>query len=190
MIKTRARQNHYYISPGAVGSVGDVLGQVRYKHSAPELEIRWDPEFAGKKENRVGSNVGDGQHKSYTSLGGGARVYDSNWESGRHFRVQEGWIVQNLRPEDSLVEPYVGSTGDYSWRNKLATVYEARRTGDQFLPLPGPYIQSPGEINRGGLGVRVTDIEPGDLSPRIFESVVREQNEKLAPYVAGGRMRR
>lgn len=175
LAQRRHHRHNFYISPGEVGSVGDVLGSVRLKHSAPELAIRWEPGTVGKAEERLGSGVCRDH----------PRVYDSNWESGRSFKVDEGWVIQDLRAPDTLVEPYVGSTFDYSWRNKIATVYEAQRGGEYFLTKPGPYQQSPGEINRGGSVPRVTDIEPGDLSPRAYESVVVQGTENL--YGSAGR---
>lgn len=136
--KTRHPRHNYYIHPGDVGSVGDVVAGVRLKHSAPELAIRWEGGTVGPAQERLGSCTSREN----------ARVYDSNWESGRSFKIGEGWIIQDLRVPDDLVEPYVGSTFDYSWRNKVATVYEAQRGGEYFLTKPGPYQQSPGEINR------------------------------------------
>jgi hypothetical protein len=164
-------RDNLFIQPGVVGSVGDVLGQVRYKHSAPDLPLRFDPHFAGKNEIFLGANVSDGQKVGYCSGGGPARLLDSNWESARSFRKCEGWLIQDLRAPDDRVEPFVGSTFDYSWRNKIATVYEAKRTGENFLPLPGGYQLEPGEQARGGSGPRVTDITPGELTPG-GESVV------------------
>lgn len=158
-------KNRWLISPGAVGSVGDVVGAVRLKQSAADLPMRWDKTFpVGKGLNRVGSNVTDGSHENIESGGGPARVLDSNWQSGRKMKRNVGWMFQDYRAPDNLVEPYVSSTFDFDWRNKIATVYEAKRPGQMFLPLPGGYAPSPGELTRGA-SVRITDIEPGDLVP-------------------------
>ncbi len=142
------------IRPGPVGSVGDVLGAIRLKHSAPELPIRKQ-----KLSKTDGSNVEDGQYLSFTSKGGPARVYDSNWQSGRQFKTSHGWIIDDLRAEDRLHEPYLGSGPQYQWKNRVATIYNARRTGDQFLPLPGGYNPSPGEIERGAIVPEITAVE-------------------------------
>lgn len=142
------------IRPGVVGSVGDVLGMIRLKHSAPELPIR-----KLKLSKTDGSNVQDGQMKSFTSKGQNARVYDSNWQSGRAFKTSHGWVIDDLRAEDRLHEPWMGSGPQYSWKNKIATVYRARTTGDQFLPLPGGYNPSPGEIERGTLVPEIVAVE-------------------------------
>lgn len=139
------------IRPGPVGSVGDTLGQVRYKHSFPNQGIRLDPAYRGNKQNRLGSNVSDGNHKSFTSGGrGDPLVNDEPWNANRAQKVSHGTIFQDVRAPDKLHEPYLGSLPQYSWDNKLATVYNAKRTGNQFLPLPGPYQLSPGEVPRGG----------------------------------------
>lgn len=166
------RWNHDRIQPGWVGPVGDVNCQVRLKHSCPELPIRYEPAFAGQNESFLGSNIQDGQHASYVSGGAQNRTNDSNWQSGRSFKTRRGWIVEDIRAPDNSVEPFVSSLGDYTWRDKIATVYEARRTGNQFLPLPGQYQLSPGEIARGGSSVRVTDIVGGDMIPDLGSVMV------------------
>jgi hypothetical protein len=71
-----------------------------------------------------------------------------------------------MRAPDKLHEPTLGETPDYSWRNKLATVYNAKRTGNLFLPLPGGYNPSPGEVDRGSITPEITSVEPGTISPR------------------------
>jgi hypothetical protein len=166
------RQNFVYIQPGVVGSVGDVNCQVRYKHSAPDLPLRFDPHFRGKNEVFLGSNIQDGGMVGYCSGGAQARLVDGNWGGRRGFKTARGWKFEDARAPDDLVEPYVGTTLDYSWRNKIATVYDTKRTGSNFLPLPMGYQPSPGEISRGS-SVRVTDVVPGDLQPgALGDSVV------------------
>ena len=164
------RWDYDRIQPGAVGSVGDVHCQPRLKHSSPDMPIRWQKEFAGQNEVFLGSNVSDGQHVGYDSGGGPSRVMDSNWQSGRSFKTRLGWVMEDVTAPCVAVEPYVSSLGDYTWRNRVATVYEALRTGDQFLPLPGPYIRSAGEVPRAPQ-IRVTDVVPGDEEP-LGRSVV------------------
>jgi hypothetical protein len=161
-IRPMNKWHHDWIQPGIVGSVGDVNCQVRLKHSSPDMPIRWDPEFSGVKETFLGSVVQDGDANSFGGGGSGPRVNDSNWQSGRSFKTRRGWRVEDIRAPDNMVEPFVSSLGDYTWRDKIATVYEARRTGNQFLPLPGQYQLSPGEMARGGSAVRVTDVAGGD----------------------------
>ena len=143
------RWDYSSIRPGPVSSVGDVHLSARFKHSNPDLPIRWAPTTYGQREPFYGSNVTDGQWISYDSTGGPAATIDSNWGGRRDFRTNYGWTFQDARAEDRRVEPIVGETPQYSWNNKIATIYEARRTGDKFLPLPGPYIINRGEIARG-----------------------------------------
>jgi hypothetical protein len=161
----RRFNNTSIISPGAVGPVGDVLLGVRLAQSAPDMPTRWDKDFSGANEIFLGSNVSDGQHRSYDSGGGPARVYDSNWGSGRSFKTNVGWRVEDIVIPDKNVQPFMGGLGNYTWRNKVATVYEALRTGENFLPLPGPFRPADGVVPRAP-SVRVTDIIGGDP---IFE---------------------
>lgn len=149
--------DHDSIRPGVVGSVGDVLGTIKLKHSTPQLPIRVE-----RLPITDGSNVQNGDILSYTSRGGPARVYDSNWQSGRAFKTNHGWYYQDLRTEDRRFEPFMGSTPQYNWRNRVANVYDAFVTGDNFLPLPGGYRPSPNEIERGQIVPVVDAIEPGE----------------------------
>lgn len=156
IVNTRQLNNHQRIAPGRVGSLGVTNQTFRLKHSAPDMPLRNDPNFSGYKSLRLGSNVQDGATLSYDSGGGPARTYDSNWNSGRSFKVANGWYYQDLRAPDTRIEPLMGSTGRYDWYNRVANVYESKRTGDLFLPLPGPYQIAPGEVPRGGMTPRVT----------------------------------
>lgn len=168
-IRPLNRWDHSSIRPGVVGSVGDVHVTPRYKHSMPNLPIRWDPYFYGKNSVFLGSNVGNGTVVGYDSGGGPARTIDSNWGGRRNFKVRNGWIYQDMRAPDKLTEPLMGSTPDYSWHNKIATNYESKRTGDKFLPLPGPYIPSTGELTRGGAYPYTRDYDPGHAAGSIVE---------------------
>lgn len=168
-IKPLNRWDYSSIRPGVVGSVGDVHVTPRYKHSSPNLPIRWDPYFSGKNSIFLGSNVNNGTVASYDSGGGPARTIDSNWGGRRHFKIRNGWVYQDLRAPDKLVSPVLGETPDYSWHNKIATNYEAKRTGEKFLPLPGPYIPSPGEVTRGGAFPYTRDYNPGHPPGSIVE---------------------
>jgi len=150
LIHEKQFKNTRIIQPGSVGSVGDVLGSVRLKHSAPDLPLRFDPVFSGERESRIGSYVQDG-------MNGGCPAYtkDSNWGGGRDFKTQYGWKKQDLRVEDRRFEALMGEMPRYSWNNKIATVYEAKRRGEMFLPLPGEYRLMPGEVPRGGMTPRL-----------------------------------
>jgi hypothetical protein len=157
------RWDYSSIRPGPVGSLGDTMGQVRFKHSFPNQGIRLDPEYKNNKQNRLGSNVSDGNHTSFTTGGkGDPFILNSPWTDTRIRKVSWGTIHQDVRASDKLHEPRVGSIPQLSWNNKLATVYNAKRTGNMFLPLPGPYIASPGEIPRGGQVPRSEQITGGE----------------------------
>lgn len=85
----------------------------------------------------------------------------------------------------------MGETPDYSWRNKLATVYNAKRTGNLFLPLPGGYVPAPGEIDRGSITPQVTGLEPGTVptnstvvrQPTGVPFPLRQSDTKISGYI-------
>lgn len=134
------------MSPGVVGSVGDTINGVRLKQSAPDMAMRYDGTFSA--QNRLqGTYIQDGDKG-----GMNARVYEEPLMRNG-FKHAHGWQYQDLRAPDTLHEPLLAPTERYSWRNQIATIYEAKRTGDMFLPLPGPYL--PTSLPRGGQVPRV-----------------------------------
>lgn len=157
------RWDYYCIRPGVVGSVGDVNMTPKFKHSMPDAPLRYDPYFSGSKAPKSGSNVQNGDIKSFDSHGGPARLIDSNWGGRRHFKVRHGWIYQDMRSVDKTSAPVMGKLPHYSYNNKLATVYNARRTGEKFLPLPGGFAPTPGLITRGGAMPIIRDREEGTV---------------------------
>lgn len=148
------------MSPGVVGSVGDVLVTPFLKTSTIQLPRRVDPTFAAENAVHCGANISDGDVPAWSSGGKTATTFDSNWNGNRSFRDVKGWVIQDLRTPDKMVEPFVSSLGDYSWRNKVAKVNEAFRTGYNFLPVPGEY--SSNGIPRGGQVPRMTDFTEDD----------------------------
>jgi len=48
------------------------------------------------------------------------------------------------------IEPVMGSLPRYAWRNQVATINNAARTGEKFATLPGGYSPKPGGVPRGG----------------------------------------
>lgn len=82
------------IQPGSVGSVGDVLGQVRVKQSSPDMPFAWDPIFSGADEPFRGSNVQNGTIGSWTSDGMAAKTLDGLWDGRRDFKTSYGWVHQ------------------------------------------------------------------------------------------------
>lgn len=149
------RKHYEMLSPGAVASVGDVLTQIRLKHSAPDLPIRWG--FAGSQLPIMGSNVSDGQHVSYENGGGPATLMDTNWNVKRKKHINHGWKFDELLAPDMVVTPFDKSTPDYSWINKIATVNHAFDSGRKFAPLPGGYTGN--GLPRGGSVPRITAVD-------------------------------
>jgi hypothetical protein len=170
VIRPLNRWDNSRIHPGSVGSVGDVNMTPRFKQSMPDLPMRFDPYFRGKKEQKLGSNVQNGTQASYMSKGLSAITVDSNWGGRRNFKTRRGYIYQDMRASDKLTEPLLGSTGDYTFQNKIATTYKARTTGMNFLPLPHGYIPSPGEVTRGGAFPFTRDYVPGNAPGSILET--------------------
>lgn len=183
--RQRNRHMNNFIQPGNVGAVGDVLGAVRLHQSMPDMPMRWDTTFSPGNDKRSGSNVQDGQSVSWESGFGGARVVSGAFGGGRQFRTNRGYIIEDIKPADMLVEPFVSSLGDYTWRNKIATTYQALRTGKQFLPVPGPYQLHPGELGRGGNVPTVQTVE--GVEPLSGDNAVigGPQDQTNNPVVAG-----
>ena len=153
--KYNAWQNDY-IQPGGQASVGDVNMTAHLRTSAPDMPIRFQGLSRAEKE---GSYVRDSGLYN-------ARVLDDGWGARTDFRTDVGWRIEDVTKPDTFVEPYVSALGDYTWRNKIATIYEARRTGENFLPVPGEYTLAPGEVSRGSVP-RTVGIEEGDIYPLI-----------------------
>lgn len=145
--------NTRLISPGLVGSVGDVLAAVRLKQSTPALPMRFDPAY----EPMYGSNVQDGFSYSFTSGGGPAATVQQIRQYHPPERSVVGIKYQDLRAPDKTLEPLMGSGGRYNWYNRVANVYQAKVTGDMFLPLPGPF--QPNSITRGSQVPRIVAID-------------------------------
>lgn len=148
-------KNFQTYTAAPVGSVGDPLSSVRLKQSNPDMKMRWDKEFSGKNAPRHGSNIQDGYTYSFTSGGGPGRIHEYGYYGNSSFRTDHGWVYQDLRAPDVTHEVVMGSTGRYTYHNKIATLYEAKRTGKMFLPLPGEY--APTKLTRGNQVPRVVN---------------------------------
>lgn len=166
------------MSPGVVGSVGDVLVTPFLKTSCIDLPRRVQAAFAGANATHSGANISDGDLKAYTSHGLVARTVDSAWNGNRSFRDMKGWLYQDLRAPDKMVEPYVSSLGDYSWRNTVATVEESFRTGALYAKLPGEFSSS--GVPRGGAVPRITEFSYDDqvYNQNAFMPVTDEEAAK------------
>lgn len=150
--------NKYSIRPGPVGTVGDVLGQVRFKQSAPDLAPRYDIMSSGQMEKYYGSNVQDGRVESFASKGYNAKVN----RRGLAFRGQKtafGWIKQDIMEVDRTREPIQQEMPQFGWKSQVAKVERAKVTGEQFLPLPNGY--GPTEPTRGSNYPRVVEKSAG-----------------------------
>lgn len=155
--KTREYKNGEFISPGVVGSVGDVLPGVRLRTSTYQMAPVFDTSSSGAEAPYLGSNVQNGSSRSFMSGGKVATTYDSNW-SNRKFKTNYGWKFQDLRQPSTMKEPVVIGIPQYKWNNTVATVYNARTTGDKFLPLPSAFASRSG-VTRGGVVPQITSVE-------------------------------
>lgn len=180
IIGTQYFKNSEVIVPGKVGSVGDVLASVRLKQSTPDMAMRYDKSFSGIAESLHGSNVQDGYSYSFTSGGGPARTLDSRLER-KSFKTNHGWVYQDLRVPDTTLEPIMGSTGRYDWYNRVANTYQAKITGDMFLPLPGEY--RPTSMTRGNQIPRIIATDIGVYS-EIAETAPKDQPKEEMKDVA------
>lgn len=183
-IRPLNRWDYTSIRPGPVGSMGDALLGEKLKASLPG-EFRWDPMTAKSNEPYYGSNISDGMKRGYSSGGGPPRTIDSNWGGRRRFETSHGWRMQDLRPEDRRIEPTVGALPQYSWRNKIATVDNARTTGDMF-PIPsGGVMQGPAGIMRGGNYPRVTAVVNAEGPVGITPSLLSFKPSSSAAGIGG-----
>jgi hypothetical protein len=176
IVGIRPRTNQWmnsHIQPGNVGSVGSVNLQPKFKHSNPDMPLRFDPYFAHQNEVFLGANIQNGQSISYVSGGGPARTIDSNWGGRRDFKTAHGTVYQDLRASDKLHEPRTGETPHYGWNNRIATTYQSLRTGDKFLPSGG-YAPGLFETPRGGQTPLVVAVQNGakPVENGIVQSVV------------------
>ena len=140
-----------YISPGNVGSVGDVLMDVRLKQSAPDMDMRYLNLTHGKNESRFGSNVQNGTLTNFFNFGP-ATAIDHNWNINRGKKYKIGFKFENLQPPDKTpsMQTMQGALPQFSWHTTTSNVYRALHSGSMFLPAPGPFQPGPGEIPRGG----------------------------------------
>lgn len=157
-VKPLNRWDYSSIQPGAVGSVGDVNLTPRLKSSLPG-DFRWESCYDGEKESLFGSSITDGQQKSFNTGAIGNRVIDRTWAGGRQFQTGHGWYYQDLRVPDKRIEPVMGTLPQYDWRNKIAAVNNAGKTGNLFQ-YNGAFTPPNGPL-RGGLYPSVTAVEVG-----------------------------
>lgn len=161
IIDYRHPRHYEQCSPGVVGSVGDVLGQTRLKHSAPDLPLRF--KYTGSEIQHLGSNVQNGSIANYEG-NGIYQLEDSHWGGRRDFKIANGWKHQDLRAPDKRYESVTAPTFS-SFDNLAHSIFEARRTGDKFLPLPHGY-EPPQNFQSRGAAPVITAIAGGDFTPQ------------------------
>lgn len=137
--------NKNYISPGAVGSVGDIVQNVRLKQSCPELATRW--EFDKTDVKQRGSGVADGSvPNNYTDAFSSTTV-NTNYYNSPNTEYVIGRRIQDLRLNDLAATTRELGAPQFGWRSTQAVTSKARVMGDKFLPLPNGYPRS--GISRG-----------------------------------------
>ena len=146
------------IRPGRVGTLGETIVIPRFRQSTPTMPWAYDPYYAGKRAEKLGSNVQDGDTVGFDNKGGPARVRQHGWVGNRSFKHQYGRTFIDLVQPDKRYTPWVSSIGDFTWRNKLATVRKLKRGNKFFSIIPGPYEPEPGDLSRGGSTPRTTVI--------------------------------
>ncbi len=171
-----------FLSPGSVGSVGDALQQVKLKHSFPDADLRFA--LTDAEMSAGGSNVQNGSTANYEG-NGIYRCLDSNWGGNRDMKTAIGWEHQDLRAPDKRYEPAVAPSFS-SYDNLKYHIYESKRTGDKFLPLPGGYEPPPGNQSRGAAPV-ITALAGGDFTPQpsVITKPVLDQNPTDARRAPG-----
>lgn len=143
------RWDYNSIRPGAVGSVGDALVNVKLRKSANYLPDRYDRTFSGKNARWSGSNVQDGNTEGFTSGGRSAVTLISNFTNRTAFKTKVGWVFENARPQDRSATAVMQPLGQYSYETKIARVLKAKMTGDHFSPGPNGYTPAVGTLSRG-----------------------------------------
>ena len=137
--------NKHYISPGAVGTVGDVIQNVRLKQSAPELETRW--EFNRPQLEKRGSAISDGTVASNYTDNFLTNTVVTDYYTSPYQRDVVGVSYQDLRLND--LSPTTRQLGapQFGWRATQASVNKALVMGKQFLPATRGYPKS--GVSRG-----------------------------------------
>lgn len=167
--------NHWTISPGAVGSVGDANMQVRLKHNMPDAPLRYEKDFSGKNLRYLGSNVQDGSYGS----GGSARTITRKIGIRNAEKTDIGWRKQDIIPVDRTTQPKYAPLGPYTWNNKRAQVFRAKISGQAFLPTLGydqSLLRETQSITRGNQVPRVVLTESGSAPTAESLNYIAEAN--------------
>lgn len=151
LVHIRRQIHERSFRPGVEGSVGEVVVQPRFRQSTPFMQWAYDPYWAGKRANKLGSNVQDGDMVGYDNKGGPAKVIQRGWVGNRSFKHQYGTTFHDIVQPEKAVTPWVSSIGDYEWRNKVAHVRRLKSGGNKYFSIvPGAYQPSNDSLLRGG----------------------------------------
>lgn len=171
VIRTKTvTNNHWTISPGPVGSVGDANMQVRLKHNTPDAPLRFDKTFSGKNLKYLGSNVQDGSF----GAGAPARAIQRKMGIRNAQKTDVGWRKQDIIPVDTTRQPISAPLGPYTWNNQRAQVFRAKISGQSFLPSPMGYDKSQARgVLRGNQVPRVvlTEMAPSAPTPESLNYI-------------------
>lgn len=178
------------IRPGRVGQLGETIVIPRFRQSTPTMPWAYDPYYAGKRAEKLGSNVQDGDTVGFDNKGGPARTLYKAFAGNRSFKHQYGRTIHDLVQPDKRYSAWVSSLGDFTWRNKLAMVRKIK-TGDKFFSiLPGPYAPEPNDLARGGSTPRTTIIDVEGEESGVPQDIVTGVNEGQGsyplPHIGGG----
>ena len=132
--------------PGRVGSVGEVQVRTRFRQSCAEMPWSFDPYWSGARANKLGSNVQDGNTKSYDSQGGPANTNQKGWNGNRSFKHQYGYSIHDVQSADLSTIPIETPQGRVSYNSKVARTRNVKG-GSLFLPMGYTATGTP----RGGL---------------------------------------
>ena len=137
--------NKNYISPGVVGSVGDVVQNIRLKQSAPDLAPRW--EYKKSQLQQKGSGIGDGSVPNNYTGAPSSNTFMTDYYNSPYEEYVVGTNTQDLRPNDLAATTRELGAPQFGWRSTQAVTAKARVMGEKFLPLPNGYPRS--GISRG-----------------------------------------
>lgn len=143
------RWNEKAIQPGPQGSMGDALTQIRIQQSLPSMPVKFNNTFSGANSAKRGSNVQDGQTRSYSDGGRGAEVVVRK----RQKFTNVGWREQNLSGNDRTFQSVMAPQPRVGFRTQVDSILH--RQGDAFQVMPGGYGPEPGQLLRGGQVPRV-----------------------------------
>jgi hypothetical protein len=182
IIADRKRKQPWIYMPGAQGAVGSTQVQIEYRHSSPQMPLRYDPEFAGERSSFHGSNVTAGQVRNYCSGGGPARLLDSAFGHRGSFKQLIGYTyTDNVANPDRTVDAVYANIPNYQWNNDVGQLYDSTITGDDF-PVDNGLIQLHG-VPLGGSYPTVVSQSAGTIpawqgiDPLLSSNVVHPEEE-------------